>query len=285
MGKMKPSDKCHLIVAGAQKAGTTWLHNTLEYQSEYWCPKESQEVHFFDRYYDRGYRKYENKYEKAKSCEITFDVTPAYLCNPLVSKRIKKYEKICKRPIKIIVLLRDPVERAVSAYKMKIKKGGYNLKLSEALNIDTTLLEKSRYAKAIKKYKRYFGRRLKIFITEEVFDDSCTALRNIQQFTGAEESIINIYEGVRINSSSRGGARPIIRMGGKVLRYLGAEKIVHEVKKTEWAQFLRQEIPHEFEPVVDAEGVELLKEELADEARMVAKMIDQPDVESLWNLD
>ena len=85
--------------------------------------------------------------------------------------------------------------------------------------------------KAIKKYERYFGRRLKIFITERVFDDSCTALRNTQKFTGAEENIINIYEGVRVNSSSKGGARPIIRMGSKVLRYLGAEKIVHEVKK------------------------------------------------------
>jgi len=139
--------------------------------------------------------------------------------------------------------------------------------------------------KAIKKYERYFGRRLKIFITERVFDDSCTALRNTQKFTGAEENIINIYEGVRVNSSSKGGARPIIRMGSKVLRYLGAEKIVHEVKKTEWARFLRQELPHGFEPVVDAEGVELLKEELADEARMIAEMIDQLDVKTLWNLD
>ena len=70
-----------------------------------------------------------------------------------------------------------------------------------------------------------------------------------------------------------------------MLRYLGAEKIVHEAKKTEWARFLRQELPHGFEPVVDAEGVELLKEELADEARMIAKMIDQSDVKALWNLD
>lgn len=60
------SEKCHLIVAGSQKSGTTWLHNTLEYQNEFWCPPSRQEIHFFDRLYDKGHEWYESLYNNKK---------------------------------------------------------------------------------------------------------------------------------------------------------------------------------------------------------------------------
>ncbi|MFB6225661.1 MAG: hypothetical protein ABEI13_04355 [Candidatus Paceibacteria bacterium] len=110
---MTSSKRYHLIIAGAQGAGTTWLHNTLEYQDKLWCPNDTQEVHYFDRHYEKGYKFYKEKYSDAPEESVTFDVTPNYLCHPLVPNRISSHKRVSERPIRIVFLLRNPIERAI----------------------------------------------------------------------------------------------------------------------------------------------------------------------------
>lgn len=281
---MKRSSKPHVILVGAQKSGTTWLHNTLEYNSEFWCPSDGQEVHFFDRFYDRGYKKYEQKYARADVRHITFDVTPDYMCHPLVPRRIYKYKKVSKRPVKLIAMLRDPIERAISAYKMKVRKGGYDLRLSEALSVDTSLVSKSKYAKSLKRYQRLFAKKdIKILIMEKVFNDTDRCLQELEDYVGSEFKINNFYKYVKVNASSRRGSHRVVQIASRILRYLGGEKVVHRVKRTNWSTLLRKDSDEGYDPIVDKEGIDVLKTEVADEVGAVARMTDHKNVDSLWN--
>jgi hypothetical protein len=283
---MVNSCNCHLVIVGAQKAGTTWMHNTLEYQDNFFCPKDRQEVHFFDRYYDMGYEKYEEKYKKCQKDKITFDVTPAYLCHPLVPKRISAYDRISSRKVKIIISLRNPVKRAISAYKMKVNKGGYKEKLSEAIRVDTSLVGKSKYLNAIKKYINYFdGENIKIFIMEELFNDTDSALNEIKEFVNYKNKIVNIYRNTRLNKTSGGETPLIARATSRALRKLGAGALVHRVKRSRLANLLRTSGSHNFQPVVDSEGVEMLKERLNSEAKAVAELIDRPELSTIWDIE
>lgn len=279
------SKKYHLVVAGAQKSGTTWIHDTLEYQDEFWCPPRRQEIHFFDRFYDRGYAWYKSIYENAGIDKITVDVSPDYLCHPLAPKRIKALESEYDRELKILISLRNPITRAISAYKMKVRNGAYNFALSRALKVDTSLIGKSKYKTPLINFKSSFDHdNIKVSIMEEIFDDSNSFLNELKEFVEAENDLLNPYEEVRVNSSSEGKSYYSARVISMILRCLGLERMVHEVKRSRWAQYLRQDAYQVHEPVVDDHGVQLLHEELSDEAREVTDLIGRQDVLDIWNL-
>lgn len=278
-------EKCHLIVAGAQKSGTTWVHNTLEYQNEFYCPPSPQEIHFFDEYFSKGFEWYKSIYKHAEKGKVTFDVTPDYIYNDSVPRRMKEFEILHNKGIKILIILRDPIDRAISAYKMKVREGAYNLTLSEALEVDANIVYKSKYKKPLKEFKSLFDKyKIKIFIMEEIFKDSKNFLEELRGFVQAEDDLLNPYEGIRVNASSEGKSYHFARLVSTTLRRLGFERAVHEVKRSPWAQYLRQDASQGNEPVVDEHGLQLLHEELSDEAREVTDLIGRPDVLDIWDL-
>ena len=118
MVKLGLGTKPDFIIVGAQKAGTTGLYHTLVQHSKI-CSR-TKEVHYFDHddLYKRGrisdYHKYfPLRYEVSKRSKI-FEATPIYLYHPKVAERLYDYNS----DIKLIVALRNPAERALSAWTM-----------------------------------------------------------------------------------------------------------------------------------------------------------------------
>ena len=114
------------IIIGAQRSGTTSLYNYLiEHQN---IKSTSQkEIHYFDNNYDKGLTWYSKKFPSIrKGIEITGEASPYYIFHPHAVNRISKDFP----NVKLIVLLRNPIERAYSHYCMAIKKGNdrYHLK-------------------------------------------------------------------------------------------------------------------------------------------------------------
>ncbi|WP_347375013.1 sulfotransferase [Aequorivita sp. Q41] len=114
------------LIVGAQKAGTTSLFYYLSQHPQIVSPYK-KEVHYFDGglnpkvdTYKKGEKWYRSNFPlKPKSKKIkTFEASPLYLFNPLAPKRIKELLP----NVKIIILLRDPVERAISQYHHENKK-------------------------------------------------------------------------------------------------------------------------------------------------------------------
>jgi len=110
-----------LLVVGSQKAGTTSLHSYLGQHPCLVSPK-MKEIQFFwrDDMYELGtdwYAKHFYKFRKKMEQNVAyqaFDATPDNLYFPAVAQRIKDY----KADMRIVIILREPVSRAYSAWNM-----------------------------------------------------------------------------------------------------------------------------------------------------------------------
>ena len=100
---------------GAQKSGTTWLHVNLQLHPEIFMP-EQKELHYFDSVPHRGWYYYRSQFNghDGRKCG---EITPAYGILPRATIRDIHRE----RPdLKLILLLRNPIERAWSGATMDL---------------------------------------------------------------------------------------------------------------------------------------------------------------------
>ena len=102
------------LILGAQRSGTTTLYKWMTQHPQI-RPATKKEIHFFDLNYQNGvpwYRLHFPLRSKLGSDRITGEATPYYLFHPRAPERIRRVLP----DVKMIVLLRNPVERAVSHY-------------------------------------------------------------------------------------------------------------------------------------------------------------------------
>lgn len=112
--RMKPK----LVIVGAQKAGTTTLFDVLAQHPRIIAP-HLKEISFFsdDEAYAKGMEGYWSRFPRKSllsGYRITFEASPMYLFHPLAAERIARHlpKALC------LAVLRDPVERAYSAWNM-----------------------------------------------------------------------------------------------------------------------------------------------------------------------
>ncbi|MEZ4720827.1 MAG: sulfotransferase domain-containing protein [Flavobacteriales bacterium] len=123
-GCVKPS----FMIIGAQKAGTSALHAMLSKNESIEQPMR-KEVHYFDvdeLYNSMGVDYYHSFFPRrpifkklglkytTDNGQLTFESTPDYLYHPKAAERIFAYNP----NIKLIVVLRDPSQRAYSGWNM-----------------------------------------------------------------------------------------------------------------------------------------------------------------------
>lgn len=105
----------HFIGIGAQKSGTTWLSENLRCHSGIFLPEE-KEVEFFSNHIHKGLHWYGEKFNYAGN-RIKGEVSPDY-CTLKIA-RIQFIHDVCPE-LKIIYLLRNPIERTWSSAVMKL---------------------------------------------------------------------------------------------------------------------------------------------------------------------
>ena len=130
----------NFLVIGAQRAGTSLLHQIFLKNFEIYVPTRRKEVHFFDRYFDRGtawYQRYFPTGESAQLYSSIGEITPDYLCTPEVPARIATTLLQCK----LLVILRNPVCRAYSWYQYCCRTRNDQRTFSSFLRNDPTCLD------------------------------------------------------------------------------------------------------------------------------------------------
>ena len=100
------------LVLGAQKGGTTTLQQLLSQHPGIFLPPK-KEVHYFSKHWEQPTAWYAAHYVDADPKQRCGDITPYYLFHPEAPKRIHSLLPDAQ----LIVLLRDPVERALSALR------------------------------------------------------------------------------------------------------------------------------------------------------------------------
>lgn len=136
------------IIIGFHKCGTTSLYNYLIQHPNIESASE-KELEFFSYAYDRGMLYYKLQFptkikkwlieRKTKNKFLTGEASPAYSYHPYAPERIKKHLP----NIKLIVLLRNPIDRAFSDYNQDIRRNWQpNIPFEEAINQDNLHYEK-----------------------------------------------------------------------------------------------------------------------------------------------
>ena len=202
------------IIIGARKCGTTSLY---EYLMQHHCvlPALSKELYYFDHHYEKGADWYRRNfptrlekwgYEKALGHPvITGEATPSYFYHPIAARRIAK---LLPR-VKLILLLREPIEAAYSAYQFGIKMRTYTAeevifeKVIQAelnyitqggelferkdgmlsINPQCSILARHAYIELLKPWFDVFDKsQIKIILSEDLFSAPAQVYREVQEF-------------------------------------------------------------------------------------------------------
>jgi hypothetical protein len=205
--KQHKVERLDFIIAGAQKSGTTALHYFLQKHPQITLG-DQQEMHFFDNDelfssavdYDLLHRHFPpvaRSTSPKKSGLVAGECTPSYLYHKPAMERIWNYNP----GIKLLVLLRNPVERAFAHWNMQRFKGREPLDFLDAVKEEqdrlrqTTALEarriayldRGRYSGQLERVFKFFPREQVKFIKSEEFrDKNRETLESIFDFLGVK---------------------------------------------------------------------------------------------------
>lgn len=165
----------NFLIIGAQKAGTSWLHKLIQLQPGAFM-SSPKELNYFNR--PASFREpesiewYARNFDGSEGAQIVGESTPGYFWHredrpgPPIPERV--FERL-GQPF-IVVLLRDPVDRAVSAYVHHL----YHGRISEGTRIidaDPALgiLDMGHYKRHLEAWVNVFGQqRLRILFYEDI---------------------------------------------------------------------------------------------------------------------
>ena len=123
------------LILGAQKAGTTALYAYLRRHPDVTGPTW-KEVSFFDRHYARGARWYRGNFPIRRRTAVG-EASPSYVFHPLAPQRVRALVPDAR----LVVLLRNPVDRAYSHYQHEVALGREPLSFDEALAAEERRLD------------------------------------------------------------------------------------------------------------------------------------------------
>lgn len=136
------------LIVGAQRCGTTSMFHVLSQHPAVSPPiRRKKELHFFDNEYDRGLAWYQSQFPirawsriaaRGTGVEpVAFEGSPYYMFHPLVPERIHR-----DLPgVRLLVLVRDPVERAYSQHAHQVGLGLETEPFETALELEDARIE------------------------------------------------------------------------------------------------------------------------------------------------
>jgi len=209
---MKSSDAYHSIkplpdflIIGTQKGGTTSLYNYLISHPQV-LGAAKKEILYFDYNFSEGekwYRKFFPLLARLRNNFLTGEADPDYLYHLRAPERIAQTIE----NVRLIIILRNPVDRAISHYWFEVKGGHEKLPIYEAFKREEkriteakrrilaqqnyysfeyehfSYLDRGKYAEQIKRYWAYFNpNQILILKSEDPFNHSQNTFNRITDF-------------------------------------------------------------------------------------------------------
>uniref|UniRef100_A0A8C1Y7V9 Sulfotransferase n=1 Tax=Cyprinus carpio TaxID=7962 RepID=A0A8C1Y7V9_CYPCA len=181
------------LIIGVKKGGTRALLEFLRLHPD--VRALGSEPHFFDRHYMRGLGWYRSMMPKALNGQIVMEKTPRYFISPETPGRIHAMS----RDIKLIVVVRDPITRAISDYTQIISKTpdipsfeSLTFKNRSTGQIDSlwSPLYIGLYARHLERWLAYFPLSQIHFVHgERLISDPAGELGRVQDFLGLQRII------------------------------------------------------------------------------------------------
>ena len=158
------------LVIGAQKCGTRALFDALRRHPQVASPVR-KEVHYFDFFHDRGPDWYRAHFPRGRTRRVAFEASPYYLAHPLAPARVAAFDPA----MKLLAILRDPVERALSHHAHETARGHETLPFGEALAAEEERLAGSAQALHSPPYYYHFGHHHHSYLGRGCYADQLAA--------------------------------------------------------------------------------------------------------------
>jgi len=198
----------NFLIIGAQKCGTTHIFNHLMSHPQIIKPTK-KEVNYFSWLYNNGLDWYKNHFpemhidDKNNKKILTGEASTNYIFHPLAPIRVKKIIP----DVKIILSLRNPIDRAYSQYQMSVRRGFETLSFEDAIDSEEerlkgekekiiknrndaslsfkkfSYLSRGLYFEQLKNWLNYFPKKqFLIFPVEKLWNDNSKIFSKIYKF-------------------------------------------------------------------------------------------------------
>jgi hypothetical protein len=219
------------LVIGAQKSATTSVIHYLGGHPDVFALRD--EVHFFDRNYDRGIDWYRHLFAGGEEARAVGESTPEYMYLEEVPARLAQHVPTAR----LVAILRNPVDRAYSQYWHNRTRGAEPLGFEDALRAEEERLaggdpvsrsrysyvDRGRYLQQLQRVCEHFpGDLVRVELFEDLQRDRPGVVRSLFRFLGLEEGIVP--EGIDrarnrfVSFRSQRLRKPIRRLPGPLRR-------------------------------------------------------------------
>jgi len=195
----------NFVIGGTQKGGTSALDSFLRKHPQICMPNDLKEVHFFDREeMFRGtkpdYDKYHAHFRPEARHTIIGEASPIYMYWDNAPARVWSYNP----NMKWILILRNPVDRAYSAWNMERRRGAEQLSFEEAVAQEPnrcreslplqhrvfSYIDRGFYAAQVRRLFNIFGpEKCLVLLNEDLQREHDRTLCTIFAFLGVDESV------------------------------------------------------------------------------------------------
>ena len=192
----------NLLIAGTQKSGTTWTHFTLN-KSQLIYGSNIKELNFFN-HIDLNHNKieeYKKNFPVGKE-QYYMESTPHYFRVPNKNLDIASniHELLPENDLKLIVIFRNPIERALSATVHHMMQGRLEYKetISKVTNFQG-ILDLGFYHKILQFWKPIFKDNLAVFFYDEIEKNPKAYINSIFSFLCLENDLTDDDLDFRVN--------------------------------------------------------------------------------------
>lgn len=189
----------NFLVLGVPKSATTWLHCCLMEHPEIFTAK-TKEIEFFNRHF--SFNKYKKHFTGWNKEKVGGEVSINNFQSLTAPKKIA--EALDKDSVKLIVMLREPISRALSHYGNMLAKGRAARTFNEAIHSPHFYdhwVEKGHYDIYYENYLKYFRKdQIHIVLFENIKVDPLLELRKVFRFLGVNEDFRSDVFSKKINT-------------------------------------------------------------------------------------
>lgn len=225
------------MIIGANKGGTTSLFNYLTEHPEVFKPtikepmffnhytKQAKDGDFRTQKVIKSLKSYLALFSGSENFKVAGESSTSYLANPFCAANIYDFNP----DMKLIAILRNPIERAYSNYLMYVRWGEESRSFTQALNDELEGKELPQgkqyiglgyYMESLKRYKKIFGgKQLKIILNEDLKQNPEEVYSSICNYLNIDSSFLpdfNKKYNTNVNVETRFFQKTIKRMNSKV---------------------------------------------------------------------
>ena len=217
-----PEDRLpSFVIIGAAKSATTWLAHNLQRHPQVFVP--SVEVHYFSRHYVMGVSWYAAHFKGARVGQVVGERSNTYFTCPEAPKRLRNLLP----DVRLIVQLRNPIERAYSDYCMHLRRRTVSSEIDIYFDISKTpmphLLNTGLYYYNLSRFLDEFpGDRIEVLLCDDIAAEPALSFKRACAFIGVHGDSPRCSAGERVNGNEVPEVNPRLRGMLRPLQWLGA---------------------------------------------------------------